>query len=100
MSRIAIIAGSVAGVVLIGGILALGASSAPPAQQPVHKDLAVAELTAATQPAPPPVPTIIPPQAMPSPAATVSVPTPATVSAPVTPAASAPVVPPAVQPVH
>ncbi|NHN88196.1 hypothetical protein [Acetobacter conturbans] len=61
MRRIVIIAACVAGIVIFGGIAALGTSSAPPMQQMVHKDIPVASLAPVVQPAP--APTIIPPAA-------------------------------------
>lgn len=61
MKRIVIIGACALAGLLVGGLATLGMSSAPPAQQMVHKDLAIADLT---PPAPPPtsvMPAVIPP---------------------------------------
>ncbi|MFT8897271.1 MAG: hypothetical protein ABF968_09970 [Acetobacter sp.] len=84
MRRIVLIAAGAAAVVICGGILSLGVSSGPPAtQQMVHKELSVASLTAASQPAPV---SVVPPQAM-VPAPT-PVPSAAPVASPATPPAT------------
>ncbi|AQS84857.1 MAG: hypothetical protein ABF876_13710 [Acetobacter aceti] len=80
MRRIVLIAAGAAAVVIFGGLLSLGLSSGPPAsQQMVHKELSVASLTAATQPAPI---SVVPPQAV--------IPTPGAAPAPVTPPTTVP----------
>lgn len=61
MKRIVIIGACALAGLLVGGLATLGMSSAPPAQQMVHKELAIADLT---PPAPPPasvMPAVIPP---------------------------------------
>lgn len=53
MSRIVIIAASVAAVIVIGGIVALGLPSAQPARQMVHRDIPVSQFASSQPPAAP-----------------------------------------------